>query len=78
MTDDIVTRLQQVERLTRNCSMDVNDISYFIHWCAEETERLRRALDLAVGELSLNDKYRLLNPEQLRQQLLDEVVRGGL
>lgn len=68
MTDDIVARL-------RNETDDFRIFGLVLE-AADEIERLRRALDLAVGELSTNDRYRLWNPEQLRQQLLDEAVRG--
>ena len=70
MTNDIVTFLlpfiHDEVRIPAGLIMDTID----------EIERLRRALDLAVGELSTNDRYRIWNPEQLRQQLLDEAVRG--
>lgn len=68
MADDIVTRL-------RNETDDFHIFNLVIE-AADEIELLRRALDLAVGELSTNDKYRLCHPEQLRQQFLNEAVRG--
>lgn len=45
MSDDIVTRLREVERLTRNGTMDRDDIADIIDWCADETERLRAEKD---------------------------------
>ena len=75
MSDDIVTRLRayNIGNIGHEASFHMEETLYE---AADEIERLRRALDLAVGELSTNDKYRLWNPEQLRQQLLDEAVRG--
>ena len=43
---------------------------------ADEIERLRTALQLAVGELSTHDTHRLYSPDQLYQQFLEEARRG--
>lgn len=40
VSDDIVTRLQEAERLTRNGEMDRDDIGDILDWCADEIERL--------------------------------------
>jgi hypothetical protein len=43
---------------------------------ADEIERLRTALALAVGELSTHAQYSVYSPEQLMQQFLEEARRG--
>lgn len=66
MTDDIIDRLLPfIHDEMRMPAGMIRDV-------IEEIERLRRALDLAVGELSTTDRYRLWNPEQLRQHFVDE------
>jgi hypothetical protein len=39
---------------------------------ADEIERLRTALALAVGELSTHAQYSVYSPEQLMQQFLED------
>jgi len=44
-SDDIVTRIREVERLVRNSQMDCDDTADLIEWCADEIERLRQRND---------------------------------
>lgn len=72
MTDDIVTRLRDLrEMLMGNPSMARD-----AHEAANEIERLRQALALAVGELSTHAQYQYLHPEQLLNEFLTKAVRG--
>ena len=43
---------------------------------ADEIERLRKALALAVGELSTHHTHRFYSPEQLYQQFVEEDNHG--
>jgi hypothetical protein len=42
---------------------------------ANEIERLRKALALAVGELSTHGQYTIYPPDQLMQQFIQEASR---
>ena len=63
-----------------------NGQEVYAHWggtakdvhacCRDEIEQLRKALALAVGELSTHAQYQYLSPEQLLNQFLTEAVRG--
>lgn len=64
-SDDLVTRLRQ---FGDSHGLDAE--------AADEIERLRTALQLAVGELSTHDTHRLYSPDQLYQQFLEEARRG--
>ena len=78
MTDDIVTRLRRVpERVPKG--MGIVGLNEYYQRCqdaADEIERLRTALALAVGELSTHAQYSVYSPEQLMQQFLEEARRG--
>jgi len=43
---------------------------------ADEIERLRGALALAVGELSTHAQYAVYSPDQLLEQFMQEAGRG--
>ena len=68
--DDIVTRLRKMNCYVNGVAVCINEQA------ADEIERLRTALQLAVGELSTHDTYRLYSPDQLYQQFLEEDRRG--
>lgn len=71
MTKDIVIELQHLGDSTPH-----NQGRSTIYAAISEIERLRTALQLAVGELSTHDTYRLCSPDQLYQQFLEEVRCG--
>lgn len=71
--DDIVTMLRK-EWEYGNAGRPTDYEMY--ESAADEIERLRTALQLAVGELSTHDTHRLYSPDQLYQQFLDEARRG--
>ena len=77
MTDDIVTRLRRVpERVPKGMSIvGLNEYYQRCQDAADEIERLRTALALAVGELSTHAQYSDYSPEQLMQQFLGEARR---
>ena len=74
MADDIVTRLR-FEAVWYLNHAD-GDVSTSLAEAADEIERLRAALALAVGELSTSRLLATTHPEQLMQQFLDEARRG--
>lgn len=59
--DDIVTRLRQF-----------GDSNGLDAEAADEIERLRTALQLAVGKLSTYNDHRFISPEQLYEHFLKE------
>lgn len=64
LNSDLITRLRgyaEADFLADTCTE-----------AADEIERLRTALALAVGELSTYGNMQHLSPEQLMQQFLDE------
>jgi hypothetical protein len=69
MTDDIVTRLLDFTPWSDA------DLARTLLEAADEIERLRTALALAVGELSTHAQYSVYSPEQLMQQFLGEARR---
>ena len=76
MTYDIVTRLMEGNHLA--CGDPGSPWSVMCIKClaADEIERLRTALALAVGELSTHAQYSVYSPEQLMQQFLEEARRA--
>lgn len=66
MSDDIVARLREAERLTRNGDMDRDDIGDIIDWCADEIERLRAEVSRlmqVICDSSPDDDYALVCKE---------------
>ncbi len=85
MSDDIVTRLRNsygqgctcFAHHSFECScVGAQWVERYVDEAADEIERLRTALQLAVGELSTHDTHRLYSPDQLYQQFLEEARRG--
>lgn len=72
MTDDLLTRLREAERLTRNGEMDRDDIGDVIDQCADEIERLRADLDRwkALGQHICEFHYGLI-PDHIHQLFND-------
>jgi hypothetical protein len=69
VADDIVTRLRTEHyHVARTACISCD--------AADEIERLRVALALAVGELSTHGQYSVYSPDQLMQQFLEEACRG--
>ena len=74
--NDIVTRLRRVPEQVPKGGMTVGP-NIFYQRCqeaADEIERLRKALALAIGELSTHDTHRLYSPEQLYQEFFKEAA----
>jgi hypothetical protein len=63
--DDIVERLRRAA-----VGLDMNQTA------ADEIERLRVALALAVGELSTHAAYAVYSPDQLLEQFMQEARHG--
>jgi hypothetical protein len=76
MADDIVTRLRERGEWDTH---PMGGREWFpdelCEEAADEIERLRTALALAVGELSTHAQYSVYSPEQLMQQFLGEARR---
>jgi hypothetical protein len=66
VADDIVTRLRKMNYYVNEVASNLPDEA------ADEIERLRTALQLAVGELSTYNEYRLVPPDMLYQYFLKE------
>ena len=71
MSDDIVTRLR--DYACRGAVHATNDMASD---AADEIERLRTALALAVGEMSTSGEYAYLSPETLLNKFMEEARRG--
>jgi hypothetical protein len=76
MTYDIVTRLMEGNHLACGDPGSPWSVRCIKCLAADEIERLRTALALAVGELSTHAQYSVYSPEQLMQQFLEEARRG--
>lgn len=74
-SDNIVTRLRELGRYVN--TEGGRWFEPITTEAADEIERLRTALQTAVGELSATPKYKNAHPEQLLNQLLEQAVRGG-
>ena len=67
-----------VNYLRRNHSRMSQAVGWDCEWmlrAADEIERLRNALALAVGELSTHGQYTIYSPDQLMQQFIQEARR---
>jgi len=69
VADDIV------ERLRNWAAMPSADGVPILTSAADEIERLRVALALAVGELSTHAAYAVYSPDQLLEQFMQEARR---
>ena len=83
MADDIVTRLRELAGdwdLLRELANDWDYVGLMpkddLRVAADEIERLRVALALAVGELSTHAQYAIYSPDQLMESFLGEARRG--
>lgn len=79
MSDDIVTRLREAERLVRNSQMDCDDTGDLIDWCADAIEHLQAENDKASALIA--KLAQLLLPYSIlmnktEQQMLIKLVRG--
>ena len=85
MSDDIVTRLRNsygqgctcFAHHSFECScVGAQWVERYVDEAADEIEILRKALALAVGELSTHGQYTIYSPDQLMQQFLEEARLG--
>jgi hypothetical protein len=76
MTDDIIDQLSYY--VTNEMRMPAGlTITVINHIEAQQAKigRLRKALALAVGELSTHGQYTIYSPDQLMQQFIQEASR---
>lgn len=76
--DDIVVRLRGRSKLWES-NGELDEFCTDAMWdkeAADKIEQLRVALQLAVGELSTYNEYRLVSPEGLYLQFLENAYRG--
>lgn len=71
VTDDIVTRLRDLLDGPVPMTVERQDVRE----AADEIERLRTALHLAVGELSTHSEHRHMTPDLLVQHFMEEASR---
>lgn len=68
VSDDIVTRLRDAERLTRDCAMDRDDIADLLDWCADDIEE-RRSEEKRKWEMITKQKTEIEQLQSLVEHL---------
>jgi len=76
VADDIVPWLRQKAQWAEVDSDFALGLIDLCKEAADEIERLRAALTLAVGELSLETRYRFHSPDQIWDEFYEEARRG--